>query len=61
MDLTGVKRGEIVVGVYAVMDPDYASKGYSILFWWICMTIGKLAGWKTYYSRSSNIYSRKGI
>jgi len=25
------------------------------------MAIGKAAGWKTYYSRSSNIYSRKGL
>lgn len=61
VDLTNVKRGEMVVGVFGVIDPDYASKGYSIKFWWMCLAIGKAAGWKTYYCRSSNIYSRKGL
>lgn len=61
VDLSQAKRGEIVVGVYGVIDPDYASKGYSLKFWWLCMAVGKACGWKTYYSRSSNIYSRKAL
>jgi hypothetical protein len=61
VDISQIKRGETVVGVYAVIDPAYASKGYSIKFWWQCLAIGKSVGWKTYYSRSSNIYSRKGL
>lgn len=61
VDLSKARRGEVVVGVYGVIDPDYASKGYSIRFWWECMAIGKATGWKTYYARSSNIYSRKGL
>ena len=43
------------------MDPDFASKGYSLQFWWLCQAIGIATGCKTYYSRSSNIYSRKGL
>ncbi len=50
-----------MVGVFGVIDPDYAAKGYSLKFWWQCVAIGKAAGWKTYYSRASNIYSRKGL
>ncbi len=50
-----------MIGVYGVIDPDYASKGYAIIFWWMCLALCKAAGWKTYYCRSSNIYSRKGL
>lgn len=50
-----------MVGVFGVIDPDYASKGYSIKFWWMCTAIGKAVGWKNYYCRASNIYTRKGL
>ncbi len=61
VDLSQTKRGEIVVGAFGVIDPDYASKGYSIKFWWMCTAVGKASGWKTYYSRSTNPYSRKAL
>lgn len=61
VDTSKLQRGDVVIGVFGVIDPYYASKGYSIAFWWQCMAIGKAAGWKTYYTRSSNIYSKKAL
>lgn len=40
--------------MYAVIDPDCANKGYSLKFWWESLSIGKLCGYKYYYSRMSN-------
>lgn len=47
-------------GLYGVIDPDYANKGYSLTFWWQCFALGKvIGGWKYYYSRVSNPLSLK--
>ena len=53
--------GDCVYGVYAVIDPEHANKGYSLRFWWECLSIGKVAGWKTYYSRISSPVSLKMV
>ena len=54
LDLSGLKKGDAGYGPYAVIDPAEASKGYSLKFWWEALALGKLAGWKYYYSRISS-------
>lgn len=49
------------MGLYAVIDPDYANKGYSLAFWWQGLSYGKVAGWKYYYSRISSSISLKMV
>lgn len=59
LDLSGLKKGDAGYGPYAVIDPNEASKGYSLIFWWEALALGKLAGWKYYYSRISSPVSLK--
>jgi hypothetical protein len=59
LDLTGLKRGDVVYGLYGVIDPDHSKKGYSLSFWWQCFAMGKISGWKYYYSRISSPVSLK--
>lgn len=59
LDVSKNKLGDIVYGLYAVIDPDYASKGYSIRFWWESLLIAKAMGFKYYYSRLSSPISLK--
>ena len=55
LDLTGVKRGDICYGPYAMIDPTEGSKGYSLKFWWQCFAYAVVSGgWKSYYSRISS-------
>lgn len=54
-------KGDLIYGLYAVIDPDYANKGYSLRFWWQCLAVGKVAGWKYYYSRISSPISLKMV
>ena len=58
IDLTEVKRGEAIYGLYGVIDPNYAKMGLSLDFWWFCFAAGK-ANWKYYYSRISSPISLK--
>jgi len=44
-----------------VIDPDYANKGYSLRFWWQALALGKVLGWKYYYSRISSPVSLKMV
>ena len=59
LDLKSFKRGEGVIGTYAVIDPKEASQGYSLKFWWECLSAGKVAGYRYYYSRISSPVSLK--
>ena len=59
IDFKSFKRGEAVYGTYAVIDPAAASQGYSPKFWWECLSAGKVAGYKYYYSRISSPVSLK--
>ncbi len=47
------------MGVLGTIDADYSTKGYSLKVQWQCIAIDKVTGYKTYYGRASNIYSRK--
>jgi hypothetical protein len=49
-----IRRGEICYGLYGVIDPQFANKGYSLRFWSTQFSLGKAFGWKCYYSRFSN-------
>ena len=51
MNITDFKRGDACYGPYAVIDPNEASQGYSLKFWWELFAYGKLGGYKYYYSR----------
>lgn len=59
LDLKGIKRGEAIYGLFGVIDPNEAKGGYSLKFWWHLFNIGKVAGWKYYYSRISSPVSLK--
>ena len=59
VDFSGLKRGDAIYGLYGVIDPSEAGKGYSLQFWWNLFAIGKVAGWKYYYSRISSAVSLK--
>jgi hypothetical protein len=61
LDLTGLKRGDAGYGPFAVIDPEYASQGYSLKFWWESLGQAKVAGWKYYYSRISSPVSLKMV
>ena len=59
LDFSDVKRGESIYGLYGVIDPSEANKGYSLQFWWNLFAMGKIGGWKYYYSRISSPLSLK--
>jgi hypothetical protein len=59
IDLSFLKRGDAIYGLFGVIDPEYANKGFSLSFWWECFARGKIAGWKFYYSRISSPVSLK--
>lgn len=59
LDISGLKRGDAIYGLFGVIDPDEASKGHSLKFWWNNFALGKSAGWKYYYSRISSAVSLK--
>ena len=54
VDYNAVKAGEAIYGLYGVMDPAYAGQKYALKFWWNQFAIGKVGGWKYYYSRISS-------
>lgn len=54
LDLSDIKRGDAIYGLYGVIDPDEAGKGHSLKFWWSQFALGAVAGWKYYYSRISS-------
>jgi hypothetical protein len=47
------------MGVYGAIDAHHAGKGYSLKFLWQCIALDKVTGYKAYYGRASNIYTRK--
>lgn len=59
LNLSSIKKGDAIYGLFGVIDPDYASKGFSLSFWWECFVRGKIGGWKYYYSRISSPISLK--
>ena len=59
LDFSEFKRGEAIYGLYGVIDPSEANKGYSLQFWWNLFAMGKIGGWKYYYSRISSPLSLK--
>lgn len=59
LDFSNLKRGEAIYGLYGVIDPCEANKGYSLQFWWNLFAIGKVGGWRYYYSRISSAVSLK--
>jgi hypothetical protein len=54
-----MQLGESIYGLYGVIDPEHANKGYSLRFWWECFSMGIAGGWKSYYSRISSPVSLK--
>ena len=61
IDYSQFKHGDLIYGLYAVIDPDYANKGYSLPFWWQCLSVGKVSGWRYYFSRISSPISLKMV
>ena len=59
VDFSNIKRGECIYGLYGVIDPSEANKGHSLQFWWYSFAMGKIGGWKYYYSRISSPVSLK--
>lgn len=59
VDFSKIKRGDCSYGLYAVIDPAEANKGYSLQFWWWALAMGKIAGWKYYVSRISSPVSHE--
>lgn len=59
VDFSELQRGEAIYGLYGVIDPSEANKGHSLLFWWHLFAMGKIGGWKYYYSRISSPVSLK--
>ena len=59
LDLTEFKKGEAIYGLYGVIDPNESGKGHSLQFWWNLFAMGKIGGWKHYYSRISSEVSLK--
>ena len=46
-----MQRGTVIYSMYAVVDPEYAKKRYSLRFWWQVLSTAKLGGFHTYYAR----------
>ena len=59
MDISNIERGDAIYGLFGVIDPEYANRGYSLAFWWHCFVSGQVGGWKYYYSRISSPVSLK--
>ena len=59
VDFSDLKRGDAIYGLYGVIDPSEANKGHSLQFWWNLFAMGKIGGWKYYYSRISSPVSLK--
>ncbi len=49
------------MGVYGAIDSHHAGKGHALKFVWQSIALDKVTGYKTYYGRASNIYTRKGL
>lgn len=54
-----MQRGTVVYSMYAVIDPEYAKKGYSLRFWWQLFSAAKLVGFHVCYSRITSPVSLK--
>ena len=59
LDFSHLKRGDAIYGLYGVIDPSESNQGHSLQFWWNLFAIGKIGGWKYYYSRISSPVSLK--
>ncbi len=53
------KRGEVIYGLFGVIDPEEAKNRYSIKFWAECLSLFKMGGWKKYIVRLSSPISTK--
>ena len=51
IDYSSFKPGDVSYGVYGVIDPSEAGNKHAMRFWWYQFAIGKVGGWKYYYSR----------
>lgn len=54
LNASEMERGTVVYSMYAVIEPEYAKKGYSLRFWWQLFSTAKLAGFHVCYSRISS-------
>ena len=59
IDYSSFKPGDVSYGVYGVIDPSEAGNKHAMRFWWYQFAIGKVGGWKYYYSRISSPVSLK--
>lgn len=59
LDYSQFKAGDVTYGLYGVMDPEEAGKGYALMFWYHQFVMGKVGGWRYYYSRISSPVSLK--
>ena len=41
-------------GIYGVINPEFKNKGLALNFWISQFSLGKLCGWRVFYSRLSN-------
>jgi len=55
----GFNKGDVIYGLYGVLDPSEAGKSLAMSFWWHQFAMGKTGGWKYYYSRISSPVSLK--
>ena len=54
LNLSSFKAGEVCYGMMGCVDPKEAGKQAATLFWLHQVTLGKLAGWKYFFSRISS-------
>lgn len=59
MDYSKFQPGDVTYGLYGVIDPEEAGKGLAMVFWYHQFVMGKVGGWKYYYSRISSPVSLK--
>lgn len=59
LDYSQFKPGEVCYGLYGGIDPIEAGNQAAIKFWWYQVAMGKLGGWKYFYSRLSSPISLK--
>ena len=54
LGFSNLKRGDAICGLYEIIDPCETSKHYYLQLWWKMFAMGKIGGWKYYYSKISN-------
>jgi len=59
LDLSEFKQGEVCYGTLGAIDPHESGNQAATRFWWYQAAMGKLGGWKYFFSRVSSPISLK--